>query len=1068
MIRVRRDRTARTVTCARRWLSMTLAPLAGLAIAWCLLAAPALGQSAGGTLNGTITDPSGAAIPKADVLIAHKATGAVRSAVTNERGFFSTPNLTPGAYDITVVAAGFATAVEENVSVEIGQTIVANIKLTISTVQEKIEVVAASADVSLASSTLSTIVKGDTVRDLPINGRDWTMMATLEPGVHTIEAQSDLSGGNARSNRGWGTQMSFGGNRPQQNNYRLDGVSINDYSGGGPGGVLGSVLGVDAIQEFSVVTGNASADYGKTSGGVINAITRAGTNAWHGSAYEFHRNDKLDAANYFDQGEKPDFTRNQFGGSIGGPLARNRSFFFFDYEGLRQDLGTTNLVSVPSTAARQGRLTAGTVTVSPLVAPYLSLWPVANRGDSGDIGTYAFVATQRARDDLYTGRLDYNFSGNNTLHGTFLVDRSRTEGPDGTNGVVIASVSNRAMGSTEFTHIFSSNLVNITRVGYSSSESHSPQWVRDLNPKLSDLSLSMVPGNPVGTIEISGITGIDGGRNGIGMSEHWYHSYQLYNDLVWTKNEHVLRFGFAYERNFYDTTTTNAPNGRFVFGSLKNFLTNAPTTFTAAIPGLNPTINMAQNVYGFYFGDDWRVTPSLTLNLGLRYEPAGLPSEKQDRFSNLAQITDPAPRLGSPYFNNPTKTNFSPRIGFAWDPFKDGRTAVRGGYGVYDTLPLLYQFSLLVVNTQPYFRTGTLTNPPKGAFPTTAFTLLSPNDSRASYIDSNPSRSYVQQWNVNVERQLPANFVAHVGYVGQHGVHQPFRTNDANIVIPTPTADGLLQWPLPLKSGAKLNPKMGVINTLVWLGRNDYRGLNVGLRRQAGSLRAGASYTYGHSTDLSSSSTAGSNFNNSIVGPIVQFPSVMEGRSDFDVRHNLVLNAVYSIPAPAGVKGVAKALAEGWQVSAILRLASGLPFSAVIGGDSVGMLGANSFNFPDRLTTSGCDSAVNAGNPAHYIKTECFAFPAPGKMGNSGRNTLEGPGIRTLDASFVKTSRIGPTTLQIRIEVFNLMDRANFSVPNRTVSQIFNASGVLNNNAGVLQSTSTTARQMQIAAKLVF
>jgi len=294
-----------------------LAGLAGVLLAcvtWCMPCSRALAQGTGGTLNGTITDPSAATVSGADVIIQHKATGQTRNAVTNERGFFSVPNLSSGTYDVTVVAPGFMTAVQENVVIEVGQIVVSNIQLALADVKETVQVVAAPSTVALASSTLSNVVDQKTVQELPINGRDWTLLAALEPGVHTIEAQSSIgAGGVARSNRGWGTQMSFGGNRPQQNNYRLDGVSINDYSGGGPGGVLGSVLGVDSIQEFSVVTGNASADYGKTSGGVLNAITRAGQNAWHGSAYEFYRDSAMDAPNYFDRGDPPPFKRNQFG-----------------------------------------------------------------------------------------------------------------------------------------------------------------------------------------------------------------------------------------------------------------------------------------------------------------------------------------------------------------------------------------------------------------------------------------------------------------------------------------------------------------------------------------------------------------------------------------------------------------------------------------------------------------------------------------------------------------------------------------------------------------------------------
>lgn len=281
------------------------------------------------------------------------------------------------------------------------------------------------------------MVTGQVVRDLPINGRDWTLLAALEPGVHPVDAQLSIAGGgNTRANRGFGTQLTIGGNRPQQNNYRLDGITINDYSGGGPGNVIGSALGVDAIQEFSVVTGNASADYGRTSGGVINAITRSGENQLHGSVYEFLRNSALDARNFFDGATVPPFKRNQFGGTIGGPIylprfgegglatgynGTNKTFFFADYEGLRQNLGTTTLLTVPSQNARAGRLTSGTVTINPAIIPYLNIFPIANGTETGDFGSYSFAAQTKTTENFFTTRLDHKISDADSLHGTYLI-----------------------------------------------------------------------------------------------------------------------------------------------------------------------------------------------------------------------------------------------------------------------------------------------------------------------------------------------------------------------------------------------------------------------------------------------------------------------------------------------------------------------------------------------------------------------------------------------------------------------------------------------------------------------
>jgi len=1028
----------------------------------------AFAQMAGGTISGTVTDQSQGGVPGASVSILNQATGVSRTLFTDEKGFYSAPNLLPGRYDVTASLPGFTSAVQRNLLLRVGQDAVANIQLQIGPVSETVEI-SGQAPIALGSPTLSNVVGGETVRDLPINGRDWTLLAALEPGVHTIEAQSSITLGNARANRGWGTQMTIAGNRPQQNNYRLDGISINDYSGGGPGGVLGSVLGVDAVQEFSVVTGNASADYGKTSGGVINAITRSGANRLHGSAYEFLRDSALDARNFFDGPAKPPLKRNQFGASIGGPVQKERSFFFLDYEGLRQDLGTTTVNTVPSRAARSGQLSGGTVTVDPKVLPFLSIFPLPNGPETGDSGIFSFASQTHTVEDLFTGRIDHKLSEKDDLHATFMTDNSETTGPDGYNFVLIGQRSQRKLVSLENTHVFGPSFINIARVGYSRSVSLAPINVGPIDPKAADTSLAFVPGHPVGSIVISGITIFNGGLGAIAETDYHYNSYQFYDDVFLTRGAHSLRFGVALERIQSNESAANDPQGRFTFGSLQAFLTNRPQTFNSSIPGASPTVYLRQTVLGAYAQDDVRLRQNLTLNLGLRYEMATVPNEKYNRLSNL-DLTAPLPRLGSPYFENPTLLDFSPRVGIAWDPFRSGKTAVRGGFGIYDTLPLTYQYELLVVNAAPIYQSGAVTGPAQGSFPQGAFTALSPNDLRYSSVQTRPKRSYVEQWNLTLQRQLPGDVVLNLGYVGAHGVHQPFRTNDANIVVPAQTEQGLV-WPTPRGSGARLNPNVGVINALDWVSSNTYHGFNFRLAREHKGLRLGISYTWSKSIDLSSSSVAGSNFNNSIIGPFLLFAGVMRGPSDFDVRHNLVLNYLWEIPGPSG--GVAKWLATGWQVGGIFRAATGLPFTPTIGGDPLGLRNANPFDFPDRLDTPECRNPVNPGNNEHYIRTECFVVPQPAvRLGNSGRNIATGPGLTNLDFSLFKNSyfRNGPdkVNLQLRMEVFNLLNRTNFSIPDRTASQIFDQNLQRLPNAGRLNSTATTSRQIQLAVKLTF
>jgi hypothetical protein len=409
-------------------------------------------------------------------------------------------------------------------------------------------------------------------------------------------------------------------------------------------------------------------------------------------------------------------------------------------------------------------------------------------------------------------------------------------------------------------------------------------------------------------------------------------------------------------------------------------------------------------------------------------------------------------------------------VGLAWDPFGNGKTAVRGGFGIYDILPLTYQFELLALNVGPYFQTGSLTTLPQGSFPSGALPLLSANNLGVAWVQPNPKRSYVEQWNLNIQHQLAGGIVATAGYMGQHGLHDPLRTSDANIVLPTVTAQGLF-WPVPRGSGDRLNPNTGAINALAWTSSNTYEAMNLGLAWGHKGLRLGATYSFSKSIDNSSSSVAVTNFNNSVLGSFIFDPTVSRGLSDFDVRQNLVLNAIWSLPRSRSAGGPARWAANGWQLGGIFRAATGLPFTPVIGGDPLGLNNSTPFDFPDRLNLPGCNNPVNAGNANHYVKTACFAAPQPAtRLGDSGRNIAIGPGMNNLDVSLFKNNRIHNEKLnvQFRVEVFNAANHTNFSVPDRTASQIFAQTFAPIATAGLLKTTSTTSRQVQLALKFIW
>src|SRR5579864_3286994 len=453
---------------------------------------PAHTQVVGATLSGTVKDESGSAIPSAQLSVKNVATGTVRELTADSAGFYSVPNLIPGNYEVTFSAQGFSTQVSSGVTLTVGAQQVLNVTLTVGQVSQKVVVTGEAPIVELASSTISGEVSASTVRELPLNGRSWTDLAALSPGVNQIHTQVDFSSGSDRGNRGFGQQLTISGARPQQNNYRLDGVSLNDYANGAPGSVLGGSLGVDAIQEFSVITSNYSAEYGKTSGGVVNAITRSGTNTFHGSVYEFLRNSKLDAKNYFDDPTQPipPFKRNQFGGTIGGPIVKDHTFFFADFEGIRQSKGITTVATVPSSTARTGKLFSvynpantppcpygGVVTsdlacqytVDSAAQQYFTFYHLPNQGllasSGGDLGTYSFAGQQVVNENFLTARVDHRFTERDSLFGTYMYDKTPYSSPDGLDNVEFSTQTARQFLAIEETHIFTPKLANSVRIG---------------------------------------------------------------------------------------------------------------------------------------------------------------------------------------------------------------------------------------------------------------------------------------------------------------------------------------------------------------------------------------------------------------------------------------------------------------------------------------------------------------------------------------------------------------------------------------------------------------------------
>ena len=1117
------------------------------------LPTPTRAQVVGATVLGTITDPRGDAIPNAKVSAKNVATGVSTSTTTNTTGAFSIANLNPGDYELSATATGFSTAVTK-LTLIVGAKQEVDLALKVGQVTQVVEVTGAALAVDTTSSTLTAEVNSTTVEELPLNGRDWASLATLQPGVASVRTQELITQIGAVG-RGLGSQISIDGNRPTQNTYRLNGLIVNDYSNAGPGNVLGANLGVDAIQEFTVITSNYSAEYGYTSGGVVNAVTKSGTNEFHGTAFEFIRNNVLDAANFFENSnslKKAPFRRNQFGGSGGGPILKDKFWIFGAYEGLRQSKGIPHSgINVPSDAARAGTIhdpNSGAllppVTVS---QPYLTFFPHCLAGSPtssfGDICQFSFSGAQVVPDNYYNFRGDVKISDKDTVTGAFYYDHSTFTQPDNFNQKLEGFFVGRKGASIEETHLFGASTVNTVRLGWNYTQGFGQLTPSALNPDAAstDAKFAIQTGG-THAARIAGIGGgpntaagfnqaFSGGLNGDAQENFTHQTVQTFDDAGRTIGKHSLKFGGMFIRLEEKLFAPFTSNGTVQFASLSDFLTDTPQKMQSPPLGGLKAVRphyMFASIPGVYLQDDWKFRSNLTLNLGLRYEMETIPSEKHGLIANLPNIwtnpTDPScsPCSNKTFLSNPTTKNFEPRVGFAWDPLKDGKTSVRGGFGIFDALPLPYELALNnaqtspghvnvvvpgcgftspVPNIQPCVGQGQFPNVPANVLNEFLNPAAAPIAAQTwNFVERNPSRNYIYQWNLNIQRQVASDLSVTVAYAGSRAKHNPYQSDDFNIVFPTkvgnrwvfpsPVGSGCLPGPpdctstdaalgLPasfnanptrIVPGLLINPHTNGIQTTVWQSKSWYDALQVGVeKRMNHGLQAEVSFTWSKTEDTTSGSFAGDNFAGDLNPTIPWWDlKLIKGLSDFNVSRNLVTNLLWDVPTPASFHGPVGFITKGWQIGGILTLSDGVPvWPFTIAGDFLGQLMTEPYDILDRVP--GC-SLTNPSSGRHgslqYINPACFtAPPAPNVLGNTGRNIVIGPGLFNLDYSMVKNTKIPKISenfnVQFRAEFFNVLNRANFAPPVANLD-------VLVPGFGQITSTQSPERQIQFGLKFIW
>ena len=1056
-------------------------------------------QTLYGTILGQVQDQQGAAIGRVAITVKSLDTGAVRTVTADDNGSYQVASVPPGSYEVSATIAGFKTEVRSGINVTVGAEIAVNMSLTVGAVSEKVEVTAEAAQIDTSSATLGGFVNSATIRELPLNGRDWLQLSLLQPGVNTNASQNSLD--LSRAQRGNGTTFFISGGRHTDNSFRIDGISVNDYANGGPGSALRVNMGVDAIREFSVLTSNYSAEYGRSAGGVVNAISKSGTNEIHGSAYFFHRNSALDARNFFDGADIPAFRRHQYGGAVGGRIVRDKTFYFANWERLSEIKGLSAGDPTLSADAQRGLLcnnpcTSKTqVAIDPRIQRYITLFPLPNTPTSGDSGIFLFSPKRDGKENYVTGKIDHYFSASTTFFGTYTYDNTNVAVPDNYNLKDTFSSSKRQYGVLSLQHLFSPTLVNNLRAGVTRFRGGNAIDGNARDPRLTDLSYGFIPGNLFGQIFVSGLVvgtagGIPSGINSSGTNFFGYTSPQLYDDVSWTKGRHTIKAGFNWEHIMYNIYEPSKPNGVWTFGSIKSFLAGDTSAsggkFDGDYPGTDAYRSERNSIFGSYIQDDFRMFPNLTINLGLRYEMATSVGEVHNRIANLVALRDPSTTVGAPYYNSP-KNNFAPRIGFAWDPFKDGKTSIRGGAGMFDILILPYMFTARYPRSAPFFKSVQLNQPVSTAFPNPSQFFLNPTALLASHVEVNPARSYRMQWNLNIQRQLSRSVALTVGYTGSAGVHMIHQEEDTNETPPELVTfnSALDSYVFPVKLNAngtraanpRINPNFGAIRASDYKGHSSYHGLQANLvQRPVKGLSYQVAYTWSKSIDMGSGVFQGGNESFNTAAASWAFdPRINRGVSDFDIPHNLVVNFQYDVPTPGMAKNnaIGRTLLGGWQLGGIWTRQSGAPFTFRIGADRAGtgntqINGSNGAQKPALLGhLPGCNSPTT-GDIDNYIKVSCFQFPALGQLGNEGRNIMRMPVFRNVDFTVFKNQNIWGERVnaQFRVEMFNVLNNTNLAAWMLT---IFDGNGVLGSTIGKPNApTTSSSRQIQLGLRLLF
>ena len=1072
----------------------------------CLLAGVGWAQQPA-TVSGLVEDASGAAVVGATVTVKSLETGATRVVSSDEQGNFRALSVPLGQLEVKAEKTGFKTAVRTGIRLEVGQEAVVKLELEVGELAQEVTVAAGNPVVNTTTAQVSGMVREREIKDLPLNGRSFDNLITLNPGAINYSAMK--SNGTSTSN---GNTFSVAGRRTGDNLFLLNGV---EYMGSSqlavtPGGASGELLGIDAIREFNVLTDTYSAEYGKRSGAQISVVTQSGTNAVHGSVFEFLRNSALDARNFFDKGPTPPFRRNQFGGALGGPIKKNRLFLFGDYEGFRQALALSSVSVVPDRQARKGLLpdSSGTYAPVPQLDPamlaYMSLWPEPNGRELLVNGTATGTALsfnhprQSIREDFGTMRTDYDIRDRDTLSGVYTIDDGINRSPMADPLFGSTDDLRMQVASLQETHVVSPRILNTFTAGFSRAGFRLDPIFLATFPASTSFVNGAGPGGIVigGGVTTTGPASItSAGPNNASNAWNRRNLFTTTDNIQINRGMHQISAGIWFQRLQDNDDSASRQLGQATFSSLTTLLQGTVSNFQV-VP--NPTELGWRSLFGaWYIEDAMKVLPNLTIELGLRHELSTGWNEVSGRAANY--ITDAqgvlltAPRLGSSVFtqNRATKL-FGPRASLAWDPFGNGKTAVRAGFGTYYSL--MDALTFLLNSLPPYngsisFSNAALSSilpivpqvaPPPACGPgiPRPCSIYAPQG-----VQADAKTPAVQEWNLTVEHQLSGNTGLRVAYTGSFGYHGLLSIDPNSIparvcssplgcqaggvgVRQSTVAQGVEYIPV----GSRPNPDLS--GAFFWYteGNSSYNALEIDVtRRWAQGLQFRANYTWSKNLDINSGLT-GAQANNQAQMVLNRNDLRRDwGPSAMNVTQQASISGLYELPLGAGRRWLRSGgrleekIISGWQLNGIATLLSGFPFTPQTGSNRSG---DGDTRNPDRPSLNpDFRGPVVTATPNQWFDPQAFKLPPAGTYGNLGRERFTGPGLADLDISVFKAIPVSEKAdLQFRAEFFNLLNHTNLGTPNAIV---FSA-GAISPSAGLITSTTTTSRQIQFGFKLNF